>query len=394
LLGLTALLLLVQAGTAQAVSVGSLDPTFSHDGIAQTSLFSSEDEVSVQIDSSNRILVAGYDANKPGGLILRYKANGTLDSSWGKRYFSSGYGRIIGLGLFGTKVVVGFSEGHVIRLTSAGKLDLAFGTGGVVSNGALLGATDLGVDANGQAFVAASSRNFGAHLVRISPNGRSVHATTICLGGAGACGSPTALTVSPSFVYVTGVAPIPGSEEGFDSAVIGRFSLNGSLDTTYGLDGYAWRDDLETRTGSWPYDVAVSPTTGQVVVVGDEFDLSGDSRDSFYTRFTADGFIDPTFDGYAWFGDCECDIYTSSRATSVTMQSGKVVIAGLDNYCNGGYRQCFGIERLTPDGNLDTSFAGVGFTHSQGAAAGVTDIKIFNQKIVLVGGQYVARYQG
>ena len=62
--------------------------------------------------------------------------------------------------------------------------------------------------------------------------------------------------------------------------------------------------------------------------------------------------------------------------------------------CNGQGTTCFGAERLTSPGAFDATFAGVGYLHSTKAPAGATAVRVFNTKIVVSGGQYVARYLG
>ena len=131
------LLLLATPGAAQAVPAGSLDPTFSHDGIASSALLSAAG--AVQVDAQNRVTVGGYNATKHAGVVLRYKADGTLDPTWKPYYLHAGYGTISGIAFAGTRTVIGTTGlgnhqgGRLIRLNANGSLDSTFGVKGVVA---------------------------------------------------------------------------------------------------------------------------------------------------------------------------------------------------------------------------------------------------------------------
>ena len=117
---------------------------------------------------------------------------------------------------------------------------------------------------------------------------------------------------------------------------------------------------------------------------------------NYYAHFTAKG--DLAWSDEASFGDCggSC-IHSSAYPSGVALQSGKIVIAGFDN---GEDRKsatglCFGLERLNADGSIDSTFAGgVVLTKTPIGNWMDIDLRIFNTKIVLTGGSYVARYQG
>lgn len=71
-----------------------------------------------------------------------------------------------------------------------------------------------------------------------------------------------------------------------------------------------------------------------------------------------------------------------------------MLIVGADTDCNGQAVACFGVERLTSTGALDLTLAGTGYVHTIKAPASASDVRVFNTKIIVAGGQYVARYQG
>lgn len=389
------LLSLVFFTPASATTPGTLDPTFSRDGVARSSLLSNSAPDSVQVDAQNRVIVGGIDAKLDAPLVLRYRANGALDPTWGKR-FLPGTGGVVGIGLIGAKTLVATSAGWVVRLQPNGALDTTFGSGGRVLMPMHLVA--LGTNASGYAYALGEMGSGHSALFRIRPDGKAFTTHTVCIGAmsyAPSCGRAISMTVSPTYVYVGGEAPVVISS----SAVIGRFNPDGTLDTAYGLGGYGWlhvqtSTDPGNAEGSDATAVAVSPKTGQVTAVGEFCNGGCYHAVSFVARFTAAGLIDPAFKGHVYFGDDQGSGGTDSFPYGVTLQSGKVVIVGEDYYCNERAASCFGIERLTSSGAFDPTFAGVGYLHTSKAPANASDVRVFNTKIVVAGGQYVARLQG
>ena len=249
------------------------------------------------------MIVGGSDAK--AGIVLRYKANGTLDPSWKPYHLNPGYGAITGIAIVGTKTLVSTTgngskkAGYLIRLNADGRRDQTFGVGGIASGMGCwrCGLSDVGVAPSGVIFASSTSGGIGesaarGYVVMVSPDGK-VEEGLGCPDPSEMCGSTNAITVSPSYAYVAGDA---WDEDYNEGAVVGRFTLNGTLDTSYGIDGYAWimagPDSSITAT-----DVAVSPKTGEATVI-----LSDCPRTTFICtysveRFTASGVPDPTFDG-------------------------------------------------------------------------------------------------
>ena len=120
-----------------------------------------------------------------------------------------------------------------------------------------------------------------------------------------------------------------------------------------------------------------------------------DHDGSFVARFTPAGTLDAGFDGNVYFGDDAGGGSSDSYPFGVALQGGKTVIVGIDDYCDDGqHGYCFGVERLTPTGARDTTFAGTGYTHTAGAPGQAADVRVAHGKIVVSGGQYVVRYLG
>jgi uncharacterized delta-60 repeat protein len=392
----TALLLAARMGAAQAVPIGSLDPTFSKDGIVQLTSGSLADRV--QVDAQNRVIAAGSDAN--GRVVLRYKANGALDATWKKYHLQPGYGAITGLVLDGSKVLISTDGigtnkgGRLIRLNSNGTLDSSFGVGGVMVNPDSFcnrcGLNDVGVTGNGVIFATAADGGTGegnveGTLIKVSADGLTTTAVDCPpnINSDAGCGATHALTVTPSYVYVAGAGADDAHPDG--ATLVARYSLNGALDTSYGTGGYAWLNDDAYRSSL--VDIAVAPSTDEATVIGTDCDSSFLCT-SFVTRLDAVGDADSSFHGTVNFGGPG-----PFAANALALQSGGVVIVGSAS-CNNASVECFGVERLTSTGALDTNFAGTGYVHTAKAPAAASSVRIFNTKIVVAGGQYIARYQG
>ena len=381
-------MLLGAPGVAHAVPVGNLDPTFSGDGIVRNVSLANLVQTSVQVDAQGRVIVGGSDS------VLRYKANGALDPTWKPYHFRPGYGSISAIALSGTKTLVSTSGngtrngGSLVRLMANGSLDMTFGVNGVLGNVGgcpRCGLSDVVVATTGEIFATSASGGggegaVGGALIKVAADGSSIESTYWFPTEDDIGGVTPALTLSGQFVYVPSNADTPDGS----GPLVARFLLDGALDTNYGTNGYAFLPD-----GGHLSDIAVSPTTGQVTVIG--WTCVSFPCSTFVSQLTGAGVPDPTFQGQVYFGSGDP---SSSQATAVALQSGGVVIAGVDRACHNGTTSCFGVERLTPTGTFDTSFAGTGYVHTLKAPASASDIRIFNTKIVVSGGQYVARYQG
>jgi len=130
---------------------GSLDATFGTDGIVTTPIGSAEDiAYALVIQSDGRIVAAGSSfnsaSNKHDIALVRYNANGTLDTGFGtggKVTTTIGsindYAYALGIQSDGRIVAAGKSyngsnfDFALVRYNANGTLDTGFGTGGIVT---------------------------------------------------------------------------------------------------------------------------------------------------------------------------------------------------------------------------------------------------------------------
>jgi len=130
------------------------------------------------------------------------------------------------------------------------------------------------------------------------------------------------------------------AEDPSDVFALARYNIDGSLDTSFGVNGKIFTDIF-----GFARDLAIQ-LDGKIVVIG-----TNDS-DFVVARYTTDGSLDTSFDtdGTAttdFFGESDCSY-------SVVLQpDGKIVVAG---YSSNGTNNDFALARYNIDGSLDASF--------------------------------------
>ncbi|MBC8364995.1 MAG: fibronectin type III domain-containing protein [Actinobacteria bacterium] len=275
-------------GIIRLTSSGSLDTTFSSDGIVDVGVGSGNDyATSVDVASDGDIVVAGYGHNGSNWDVgvIRLDSSGNLDtdfSSDGKALYAIGSGHDYGYGLDiasdGDLLVTGSSHNGsdddvlVLRLDANGVLDTAFDGDGIWTADIGSGTGDVGrgiVEASdGDVLVGGSSDDSGDDILAVRLTSAGVLDTafsgdgkvTAAIGSGNDVGYGIAEQADGS-VVVAGTSH-DGSTE--DIAVV-RFTSAGVLDTGFSGDG-----KLTTGSGSgdaFGYGVALT-SAGKVVVAG------------------------------------------------------------------------------------------------------------------------------
>ncbi|MGW1713098.1 calcium-binding protein [Streptomyces sp. NPDC002156] len=265
---------------------GTLDNTFSDDGRVFADIAGPTEARDVAIDSSGRIVAAGYTGGHMA--VLRLTNDGTPDTTFGGDGTvtanpagpvpqEGGDGRALALQPDG-KIVVGGQVGStrfdfaLMRFNTDGSVDTSFDGDGIVR-------TDFG-----------GYESVGA--LAIQPDGRIVAA-----GGA-----------------------------------VARYNTDGSLDTTFSGDGRAF------LTGAWAADVALQ-TDGRIVLAGG----GGGGGDFGIVRLNTDGGPDA---GFGTGGLVTTDFGDVEVAQGVALQpDGRIVAAG-----RGGQDQDFALARYEGGG--------------------------------------------
>ena len=287
---------------------GSLDRSFSGDGIQTTDIAENDLAYGVAIQRDGKIVLVG-ESWEVGTALARYNTNGSLDPSFGTGGIqTAGFGpaREVAIQPDGKIVTAGGSSDFaVMRFNADGSPDAAFGAGGLLSSG-----------------VAATGRD--ATSVALAPGGRIVAAgaatTTAGRGGLdiaiarykGADGSSDAsfsadgkLTAGHAGVddYASDLTVQPdgkliaAGQVGLDGFGLFRFNPDGSPDTTFGGDGLRTANVSAGNDGA--RGVALAPG-GRIVVAGDGdgFTLARlRSSGSLDTSFSKDGRQTTTMSG-------------------------------------------------------------------------------------------------
>ena len=230
---------------------------------------------SVAIQSDGKIVVAGF-SNANGNqdfALARYNTNGGLDTSFGTAGTgrvltgfgggSSDFGQSVAIQSDGKIVVAGFSNAnggndfalaryHGLSTTGApGTLDTTFGTGGMVTTD--FGGNDHGnsvaIQSDGKIVVAGGSGSGGAGSFALARyHGLSTTGTPgtldtsfgtlgkVTTGFSGGYGNSVAIQSDGKIVVVGSVVA------GFGDFTVARYNANGTLDTSFDVDGKVTTD--------------------------------------------------------------------------------------------------------------------------------------------------------
>jgi len=306
---------------------GTLDAAFGQQGSVVTSVSPERDVAQAAIlNPKGGILVVGstLSAGLSSVLLLRYSADGTLDSNFGTNgaanlatpvgwISSTGAaiavtpdGRIL---VAGTSTLTGGAQHALIAgYTADGRLDSQFGTNGVVSvaTGYLDRAEAIAIDAQGRIVVAGSTAtgvdgsadflvlrllangtldpsfgNSGKVVAALSSANDRAHAMTIDAQGR---------------IVVAGEATV-----GSDVLVaLARFDSSGQLDKSFSTDGI-----VTTTAANWTgnttdiaYAVAAQ-ADGTIVIAGDTT-RKDNTTDLLAIRYLVNGDLDPSFNQPNW----------------------------------------------------------------------------------------------
>ncbi len=331
------------------LSDGTLDTTFDGDGKLTTNVGTGHAQaVSVAIQADGAIVVGGH-AQTGGNYDLaavRYLSNGALDTTFsGDGIVTTGidtgndYARTVLLQ--GTKVIVagvgyylGDDDVVAVRYNADGTLDTTFGGG----------------DGKATADLTGSSLNDLAGSAALQTDGK---------------------------IVVSGSAYVSTD---YDFAVV-RFTLNGSLDSTFDSDGVVITD--LGLVDNFANGITIRPT-GEIVAAG--YTDNAGNYDFAAVRYDpANGALDTAF---STDGKQTATVGTLNDVARVIVAQGdgKVVLAGDAQPTTGGYD--FGLVRFTTAGALDTTYSGdgrvltpVGANSDYGQGVAVQD----DGKIVVVG---------
>ena len=325
---------------------GSLDLSFSEDGVTSVGFGDDVYASAVALQLDGKIVVGGYGY---GNFILaRFHPNGSLDTSFGgdgkvatNFLENDGInalaiqldGKIIALGYAFNNIDVSTSDFTLARYNPDGSLDLSFDGDGKLTTdffGLFDYATDIVLQPDGKILVTGhvgdiTKTNIG--VVRYNSNGSldvSFDGDGKAITGFvyGAAGEAIELQADGKIV----VAGRASNSRSSDVATV-RYNANGSLDTDFGDDGLAITVFL--GGSSIGYDLDIQPD-GKIVVVGTasftNFETLMTDDDFALVRYNADGSPDL---GFGDEGKVTTNINQVEYGIGTVLQSdGKIVVVG------------------------------------------------------------------
>ncbi len=288
---------------SDSLSDGDLDPTFGSGGKVTADFGSFGQVRDVVIQSNGKIVAGGF--NSSGMFAMRFKTNGTIDSSYGTNGIASAginqsYKTLI---QSDNKVIlVGYDGSNVptaARLDTTGALDASFGTNGVAILSALGGGYCYGAALQSDGKILLTSRSY---------NGSNY------------------------------------------DVMIARLNTNGTLDTGFNSSGY-----ISVDFGNWEDSYGVAQQSdGKIIFSGASTNIGNDFRYLAIGRLKSDGTLDST--GFGTNGKV-LTLYGASVSVgpwNIYEQSdSKIVVSGYSD-------SKFLLSRYDASGNLDTGFNGTG----------------------------------
>lgn len=330
----------MQMGIKRFNSNGTIDATFGLGGHVITSVSSKavfSKAYSIKLQNDGKIVIAGtigsYDnqLNQISGIgIVRYKSNGTLDSTFGTFgtvcYLDLGEFHSLAIQGDSKLVVAGFKGSNFIlsRFNPDGTNDNSFGDSGTVNNSSIIGL----------AFAVAIQKNDGKIIV------------------AGINGSQFALA---------------------------RYNINGGIDNSFGTNGI-----VNTLIGNYKCfaNSVVIQNDGKIVAGG--FSYNGTANNFALARYNTDGTLDSTFGNS---GKLTTIIGNDSRCNQLILQTDNKIVAAGQSY--DGIESTFCLTRYNKNGILDNSFGTGGkVTTSFGTSNCIANsIAIQNDGKIIAGGE-------
>lgn len=363
---------------------GQIDTNFNAVGVATMPGFTFSTGNAQAIQQDGKIVVCGVAqvGSQTDFLIARYNTNGTLDTTFsddGIVTASNGPGndecnavvlqpdgKIVAAGKASIENSIG-----LIRLNSDGTIDNTFGSFGrvsfpIASNQSY--ANGIVLQPDGKFVVSASVSNFNepskVAIARFLSNGSpdstfgNGGATSNVIGIGNARVTSIARQADGKFV-MAGRYVAPGGDT--DGLVV-RFTTDGVLDTSFDVDGI-----IITPFGQMDdeFNAVKVQSDGKIVAAGYISDPANPNFKVALARFHPNGSPDTTFDAD---GKATSVGTQMLAAASLAIQdNGKLVVVGFNRMSDLSYKGM--VARFNPDGTMDNSFgtAGVATSPSIGA---------------------------
>ena len=365
---------------------GDLDALFNNGGMVTLDTFGDHDfGNAVAVQSDNKVLVGGYVSTPEGYdvAVARFNVDGTLDTSFGSGGVAvtdlgtsfdtafalkvQGDGKVV---LAGGTLGVG-GDFALVRYNANGTLDSGFGSGGIVRTDIQQNhdmASAMTLTSDGHIVVVGSAIQTGWQQFAVAKYTSSGALDSTFGGGDGiaviefAGGQSVGRAVT---MLADGSMIVAGQAMSFDdlgmSYAAVKLGADGTQDAMFGTDGWAKVNlgGLDERANA-----VVILGGGRIVLVGESTTDSG--QDVGLAALTSDGQLDTTFGGGAGYVVTDFAGGYDWGAGAYLQADGKILVAGSAGV--NGLSE-FAAARYNPDGSLDSTFGGGG-TVSHPFAAG------------------------
>ncbi|TMH42196.1 MAG: hypothetical protein E6H56_05780 [Betaproteobacteria bacterium] len=371
---------------------GTPDTGFGTQGVVMTDVNASQDDIAfaVVLQPDGKIIAVGSSFTAPASImVIRYNANGTLDSTFGSNGItvtslpsvdasafaatldSSGKLLVAGRssassGATGFLLLRYHTNSNLITGTP-GTLDAGFGTGGIVTTGipsGVLNGANAVVLSGTNILVAGHSKIGGKFVIALAQYTSSgvLDTTTGFGGGTGIV--TTQIGAGDADVAALAVQPLDGKivaaglagnavTNVWDVALL-RYNTDGTLDLPFG----------GTNTGMVITDIGSSSNyanavalqaDGKIVVAGNAFaNPSANTSDIAVLRYNADGSLDTAgFGSPNGYVTTSVGAFDNGYAVAVQPSDGKIVVAG---NADAGVGDRLALLRYNADGGLDSGF--------------------------------------
>ena len=335
---------------------GQLDPVFGSSGIVTPTQLGGDANVrALALQPDGKIVAAGYKvffAGRAAAVVARFNTDGSLDAGFGSNGFvtpdigSPGHDFLFALAIQSDgKIVTGGKTTGVtasgaavlLRYNANGTLDTGFGTGGITtvqvgSCGNSINALQLLADGK---ILAAGGMDCRSGLMRFLPNGTLD-------AGFGSQGAVTTLFPGNTISAVNSlvlqsdgrIVALSDGNSG-QGPLLARYEADGTLDATFGVGGIA-PSSFALLSGN----SAVLTTGGKIVLAGL---ASGGTTRFAVARYSSGGLPDATFGNNGQISFLAGMSSAGALAATVT-QGNKLVLAG---FGTTGGPQRFALVEIT-----------------------------------------------
>ena len=316
---------------------GSLDATFGIGGIVATEIWYSINSIAIQSDG--KILAAGQGSQ---GLI-RFNSNGSLDATFGNGGTAIISGDAVANAVTiqndGKIIVACESQGgtyiSLLRFTANGTLDSSFGFNGIATKSGL-GGRALAIQSDGKIAVAGFTKNSSPYgydfaLVRYNTNGSLD--STFGTGGIVSTAIGDFAIAEAIAIQSDGKILLAGWTIADGGFVLARYNTNGSLDNTFGNNGIVNTNISDVEK----VNSLVIQSDGKIIAGGYSISGSDFALNLSVVRYKTNGSLDSTF-GNAGIvatpvGNHNTDLYYIKCALAL-QSDGKIIAAGVSAFNN------------------------------------------------------------